>query len=116
MCRSYGGGTFWASAHCRTHNALVERIVSVPDNMPFEQQVQLGEQARSDGQRLTAPPPNSVVVKNNAQITQNECSDINERIQYLDALARQPQSGQTQDIISAERKQLRDRQFRIQCR
>lgn len=117
MCRSYGGGTFWSSATCSTHNALIERIVNVPDNLPFDQQVQLGEQARSDARRLTAAPAiNHTVVTNNAQNTRNECASISERIQYLDSLARQPQSGQTQDQISEERKQLRDRQFRIQCR
>ena len=44
LCRAYSGGTFWASNHCRQHNALIERIVTVPDGMPFDQQVDLGNQ------------------------------------------------------------------------
>jgi hypothetical protein len=45
-----------------------------------------------------------------------ECQALDERIKYLDAMARQPQSGQMQDWISNERKIARDRQFRIPCR
>ncbi len=44
-----------------------------------------------------------------------ECVLIDTQIKNLDAMARQPQSGQTQDWITAERKKLRDRQFRIPC-
>jgi hypothetical protein len=45
-----------------------------------------------------------------------ECKLIDAEIVRLDALARQPQSGQSQDHISKTRKELRDRQFRVGCR
>lgn len=51
-----------------------------------------------------------------ADSNQSECVLLNQQIKNLDALARQPQSGQMQDWITAERKRLRDRQFRIPCR
>ena len=44
-----------------------------------------------------------------------ECQALNETIARLDAMARQPQSAQTQDWIRNERKKARDRQFQIQC-
>jgi len=44
-----------------------------------------------------------------------ECQALNETIARLDAMARQPQSAQTQDWIRSERKKARDRQFQIQC-
>lgn len=44
-----------------------------------------------------------------------ECVALEERIKYLDSLAHQPQSGQTQDWIRSERKKARDRQFGIRC-
>jgi hypothetical protein len=44
-----------------------------------------------------------------------ECAALDERIKYLDAMARQPLDGQTQDSIRGERKKLRDRQARIPC-
>ncbi len=43
------------------------------------------------------------------------CVALEERIKYLDSLARQPQSGQTQDWIRGERKKARDRQFGLRC-
>lgn len=116
MCRSNSGGSFWSNAHCGSHNALVERIVSVPDGLPFDQQVQLGEQNRADGRRLLESPPPNAATTNNSQNKQNECPYIDARIKQLDQLARQPQSGQAQDAISEERRRLRDRQFQIPCR
>ena len=47
LCKAYSGGTFWAQAHCGKHSALIESIVSVPDNTPFKQQVALA--SSSDG-------------------------------------------------------------------
>lgn len=46
---------------------------------------------------------------------QAECQQLDAQIQRWDAMARQPQSGQMQDWISEQRKQARDRQFRIRC-
>lgn len=67
------------------------------------------------------PPAQSTVI---TQDTQNpdyaamkaECAAWEERIKYLDALARQPLDGQTQDSIRSERKKIRDRQAHIPCR
>lgn len=43
------------------------------------------------------------------------CKTLDEEVARLDALARQPQSAQTQDWISAERKKVRDAQYRLPC-
>ncbi len=48
--------------------------------------------------------------------TASACQTIDAEIIQLDALARQPQSGQMQDWISQQRKALRDQQFRLGCR
>ncbi|MES2957570.1 MAG: hypothetical protein V4792_05240 [Pseudomonadota bacterium] len=64
-CKSYSGGSFWAQSHCSQHNALIERIASVPIGMPFQQQVdvadgelhrvesQLRGEQREDARRVT---------------------------------------------------------------
>jgi hypothetical protein len=44
-----------------------------------------------------------------------ECAELEARIKHLDSVARQPQSGQTQDWILEERKKARDRQVRVPC-
>jgi len=46
LCKAYNGSTFWASAHCGQHNALIERIESVAD-VPFDQQVEQAQGARN---------------------------------------------------------------------
>ena len=45
-----------------------------------------------------------------------ECKAVDAQIASLDAQARQPLSGQMQDYIKQQRKELRDRQFRLGCR
>lgn len=50
LCKAYNGSTFWSSAHCNQHNALIDRMESVAD-VPFAQQV---EQAQGARNRATA--------------------------------------------------------------
>ncbi|MDO8776825.1 MAG: hypothetical protein Q7K57_50570 [Burkholderiaceae bacterium] len=118
LCKAYGGGTFWSKAHCNQHKALIERIVSVPDSLPFDQQVALGEQQRAatTSSTTTTTTVNRTVINNNTGTDrQAECKALDVQIQQYDAMARQPQSGQMQDWISAQRKSARDRQFQIKC-
>jgi hypothetical protein len=50
-----------------------------------------------------------------AQSNKFECDALGKRIEWLDAMARQPQSGQTQDWIRQERVKTRDRQSALRC-
>jgi len=117
LCKAYGGGTFWAGSHCNQHNALIERIVSVPDGLPFDQQVQMGEQERA---RQSGGAAQTMVVNPSSQNQhaelQAECKTLDAQIANYDSMARQPQSAQTQDWIAERRKKARDRQFAIRCR
>lgn len=47
LCRAYDGGTFWSSAHCNQHKALIERIANVPEGMSFDLQVNIAQQQRT---------------------------------------------------------------------
>ena len=116
LCKAYSGGTFWSNAHCQTHNALIQRMVSVPDGLPFEQQVHLGNQAAAEGARLAAPPLEPPPQRVPRSGVQAECAALDARIEHLDSVARQPQSGATQDRVKAERQAARDKQFRLKCR
>ena len=60
--------------------------------------------------------PNISIAPRASGSNADECQRIDAEIIQLDAMARQPQSGQMQDWISQHRKELRDRQFRIRCR
>lgn len=115
LCRAYGGGTFWAQAHCNQYNALIERIVSVPDTLAFDQQVKLAEQQRQPTPSTTTVTSTTVVNNSPAVSHMAQCQALDAQITHYDAMARQPQSGQMQDWITAQKKKARDQQFRIKC-
>lgn len=116
LCKSYSGGRFWSSAHCHKQSALIERIVSVPDGMSFEHQVQLGNQEAAQAAKLAAPArPPVQVYQSSAQSGQSECAAIEAEITRLDNLARQPNTGPMQDWIRGRRQTARDRQSSLRC-
>jgi hypothetical protein len=114
LCKAYSGGTFWAQAHCYKHSALIDSIVSVPDNLPFDQQVNLAEQQRSST-AIRSTVTHTTVTTSPAQDRNAECKALDARITNYDAQARQPQSGQMQDWISENKRKARDRQFSLRC-
>lgn len=57
----------------------------------------------------------TTVVNQSPSAKEIECPFLKQQIDHIDVLARQPQSGQTQDQLSAERKRLRSRQFALGC-
>lgn len=116
LCKAYTGGTFWAQQHCSQHSALIERIANVPDTLPFSQQVEIARQQQSAAteasqagttttQTYTQPGPDQPT----------ECKALKANVAHYDAMARQPQSGQMQDWISAQRRTARNRQFKLRC-
>ena len=115
-CRSYSGATFYASNYCSQHNAVGVLNHSVPDGLPFDQQVQIvnaakGREAarkREDEARWVQSAPAS-----NAK--EIECKQIDRAIAQKDSELRQPHSGQWGDHLTAERKKLMDRRFDLRC-
>ena len=114
LCKAYSGGTFWAKTNCSQHSALVDSIVSVPDSLPFDQQVNLAEQQRHPT-TLTNTVSNTVTTNSPAPSRGVECKTLDAQITQFDSMARQPQSGQMQDWITGEKRKARDRQFQIRC-
>jgi hypothetical protein len=95
-------------------------MVTVPDNMPWDQQVQLAEQSRAEAARLTAPPAVTTTntvrnVYNGVEGKAGECQSIAASIQQYEAMSRQPQTGQMQDWITTRKREARDRQFQLRC-
>lgn len=115
-CKAYSGGTFWVGTHCNQHKALVDRTVSVPAHLPFDQQVQIAESQRRAATQLHSSSTTTTVI-NNVVVSdkKDECLSLTRHIEQLDAWARQPLSAQQQDRIRDQRKQARDRQFALRC-
>lgn len=57
----------------------------------------------------------TTVVNQGPSAKEYECPILTQLIDRIDGLARQPQSAQTQDQLSAERKRLRSRQYALGC-
>lgn len=114
-CKDYEGKTFWAGSHCNQHRALVDRVTRVPGNLPFEQQVQIADKERRAMAALGSAPSSLEVRRVSEPDQRDPCKALDERIEHLDSIARQPQSGQMQDWLRGERKQARDRQFALRC-
>ncbi|RZS57129.1 hypothetical protein [Sphaerotilus mobilis] len=121
LCKAYSGGMFWSQEHCNQHQALIERIASVPDGLPFDQQVQLGEQSRAEAARLSAPPPTSSHSTSTSSYTVNgkryahECQALAATITQIESQQRQPLQPGMQDRLTAHKRQVRDRQFQLRC-
>jgi hypothetical protein len=124
FCKGYTGGTFWSDTTCSKQQATIDRMMTVPDNMPFDQQVRLGEEAREAARRLVEPQSGgattTTIIRNGTNVASSmdkttECQALSAHITSLEAMSRQPQSGQRQDWITTERRKARDRQFQLRC-
>lgn len=80
----------------------------------------------SPAKREASVQSNSVVAaqlqQHERQVAQNtggdvldECAALDAHIKWIDAMARRPQSAWTQDELTRDRKESRDRQFRLRC-
>jgi hypothetical protein len=56
FCKAYSGGTFWSNTICSAQKALIDRTATVPDGMPFNQQVDLAQQQLEAAKKLYAQP------------------------------------------------------------
>ena len=65
----------------------------------------------------TAQPANAPVIVQAPPTVDTglDCGELERRIKELDAWARQPQTAQMQDLITARKREARDRQFRLKC-
>jgi hypothetical protein len=118
LCKSYGGGMFWSSSICSQQQATLDRAVNVPDGIPWDQKVALGEASWAQAGAVAAPARRQA----GAQQTQlpqaardAECSRLKDSIANLDSQMRMLQTGQRQDWLKEQRQQLSDRRFRMQC-
>lgn len=118
LCKAYSGGMFWSSVPCSQKQALLDRAVSVPDNIPWDQKVALGESNWAQARALTSTPQQSVVTQQGPSVQasrQAECNGLRDSLNNIDAQARQPQTGEMQDWLKQRRRELSDQRYRLQC-
>jgi hypothetical protein len=121
LCRVYSGGSILSSSRCDATKAVVEREIYVPDSLTWDQQVTYAEQVLSASRALQQAPnvanTNSVTtITTTAQQSSGAmCQALAAEIANYDAMARQPQSGQTQDWIAERKRAARTKQFGLHC-
>lgn len=119
LCKSYGGSMFWTSGTCSSQGATIDRIATVPGAMTFQEQVAMASREADAAAALYAPATvsNAGAAAATAAPPASawECNGLTQRIRELDAMARQPQSGQMQDWIRSERMAVMSRRAALHC-
>lgn len=115
-CKAYSGGTFWSREHCQKHDALVDRVASVPSGMGFERQVKVAEQGARASEREVARASTlsrSEQQALNAQARaearqQKKCQKLRSELALQDSRARQ-------GLSARQRARWQQRQERLQA-
>lgn len=108
------GKTVYSDNACPQGTAATQVVTKADHNLMAG--LTPAQMAAADRVQPAAPSMSTLAQSDNPiPDKSSECAFINSEIKRLDALARQPLSGQTQDEITRVRKELRDRQFRIRC-
>ena len=113
-CVGNNGGTTYGDAACPKGSASSQLTLRANHNLMAA--------VRPQAPRPAEPPEEPAVAVaqthsgDDAAVKKAECRSLDTQIERWDAMARQPQSAQTQDWIKDERKKARDKQFRLSCR
>ncbi len=108
------GKTLYSDNACPQGTAGTQVVTKADHNLMAgltPAQMAAADRVQPAAPSISAVDPTGGSASSNA----NECKALDEHIKYLDAMARQPHSGQMQDWIKDQRKKDRDRQFALRC-
>ncbi len=119
LCKGYGGGSFWSNQSCQVQRATIDRMTSVPGDLPFDRQVAIASgEAQAAAALYAAPAPAGAAAIGPATPAASpgfDCASLNAAITQIDAAARQPQSASMQDGLRQERMRLQTRRAAQAC-
>ncbi len=119
-CISRAGRAAYTDGPCpegsRASTVWVQPDVNLTDGLSAEAREAAARSNADIAIQQQQQQPYERRVASNVDNTLSECAGLEARIASLDAAARQPQAGQTQDWLRDERKRARDRQFSLRCR
>lgn len=123
-CQAYGGGLFWSATHCQQHQALIERVQSVPPGIGFAQQVRVAEQALGQGSKNSSVRVGEVnrtqqlalqrQAKQQAR-QQARCAKWQAEFERQRQLAQQKQTARRQEAIRLKQQTLREQLGQAAC-
>lgn len=115
LCKDIHDRLTWESVPCSLNGRFIDRIARVPANIPWESQVSLARQQRDKAYAIAAEQVVPVATRPVSRVPA-ECSVLEERIKLLDNECRvKACSMERLDYVRNERRNARDRQFRIGC-
>jgi hypothetical protein len=135
LCKSFaGGGQFWSTQHCSKTNALVEKVVSVPDNIGFDQQVQAAERSVAQGPAaaaavaatatrpggapsslqppLTAASASALAAKKAPSV---ECNALGAQLTQINVELRSAEGPEKQKPLLTRKHKALERRFELRC-
>lgn len=115
LCKDYSGNLTWENVPCSLNGRFMDRVASVPADIPWDQQVAIAHQQRSKAQAIAAEQVVPVMQASTGTGKPAECKYLDDYVNQLDAEGRAGGSSRKMDRIREARKNSRDRQFRIGC-
>lgn len=115
LCKDFQDRLTWESVPCSVNGRFMDRIVTVPAHVSWDEQVAIARQQRDKAHAIAAEQVVPVASRS-VSSTPSECQMLEQHIRALDAECRVNACGMKKlDDIRAARKEARGRQFRIGC-
>ncbi|MEK8047445.1 hypothetical protein [Ideonella margarita] len=119
LCKDYSGNQFWSNGHCNRNRAHIERIVSVPDGMPFEDQVSVARRSVAELTRpLPVASPGGIIGIQSGPVpgSERECDALLDRIRTLDSMRHEIRPPLSLDEIAQRKQWAEARRASLRCR
>jgi hypothetical protein len=122
-CRAYGGGLFWSKTHCQQHDALVDRIETVPSGLSMDRQIRVAEQGLSKSQRtasradaMTRAEQKSLQREARSRERQQaRCERLQAELERQYSRSRQPLTARQQQRVAERQQRLREERAQAGC-
>lgn len=117
LCSVPGGGRSWSRDACSLKGWKLDRKVQVPINLPWDEQVAVGnDKVRAAERYQWEPKPNYAPNPAHPVIARKQqCKALDARVAELDQMGRAGSRVYSLEWIREERRKARDQQFRLGC-
>lgn len=122
-CRAYGGGLFWSQTHCQQHDALVDRIESVPSGLSPDRQIRVAQQGLEQSARsasradaMTRAEQKSLQREARTRARQQaRCERLMAELEIQYVRSRQKLTALQQQRVSERQQRLREQRSQAGC-
>jgi hypothetical protein len=116
LCVAYSGQRFWSNSVCSQQRATIDRMTSVPGNLPFDQQVAIAAQAANEAAHLYAGEGAATAgAIGEPAKPAAECDALDQELLAIDAATRHPMSAQQMGFYRERRMWVQSRRAALHC-